>query len=402
MKILFFEIFTALGEIAGGDAKQICYLVEEFKKKGHELEVLNFHFKDKLFIRDIKFIGKFLKLSAKKFKADVIFASGTPFWALPTYFLGKRIHAPTVLYITHFNNLTSKCIQAVQLSRIALSEGGLYLFLKSIINNLIFLFLVAPDVIKNKLFLKFYLKRIDKIIASCEYIKQELKHIVNKDDVEVIYPLIEKNIEQVEFLNQPETKSIFYFGAFYSGRGVIDLLYAFMEIIHKFPGWKLVIAGYPKYEATTEEIVRRIVDKYNLGLSVEILGYCDDVLKELKKAFIVCIPFQDEVLFQPPLTLLEALRMGRCVISTDCGAVSEFIIDAETGFLVKRKDINGLAEKIAALIKNPSDARRVGFNAIAMMTQKCNFTTNTKRIEEILKEAQCMLDKKKLLVKRFK
>jgi len=386
MKILFFEIFTTLGEIAGGDAKQVCYLSEEFKKRGEQVEILNLHFKDKLFIRDIKFMARFLTLSQRDIQTDVIFASGTPFWALPTYFLKKKMKSPAVLYITHCNNLRAKIVETVGLSGIAWREGGHRLFFKSIINNFIFIFLVFPDLFKTPALFRFSLRGLDKIIVSCEYIKRQICHLVDKDKVTVIYPLIENKVKYDDVSEPSSFFTIFYFGAFYSGRGVIDLIYAFLKLKDKFSELRLVIAGYPKYEETSEMIVRSMVDKYDLKTRIDIHGYRMDVMEELKKASVVSIPFHDGVLFQPPLTLLEAMRMGKCVISTDCGAVAEFIADGQTGFLVQKKDINMLAGKIEYLIKNPEIVKIVGGNAKAAIEKKCNFQANSQKIKEILEE----------------
>tara|TARA_R110001632_G_scaffold101693_1_gene209580 strand:- start:7061 stop:8161 length:1101 start_codon:yes stop_codon:yes gene_type:complete len=53
-----------------------------------------------------------------------------------------------------------------------------------------------------------------------------------------------------------------------------------------------------------------------------------------------------------PLVLLEALKFSLPVVSTTEGAISEIIEDGETGFLVEKQDVNGLADKIEILIKN--------------------------------------------------
>ena len=54
------------------------------------------------------------------------------------------------------------------------------------------------------------------------------------------------------------------------------------------------------------------------------------------------------------------MRAGLPVISTFEGAISEIIDDGKTGYLVKQRNINELAEKIAILIKDKELREKMG------------------------------------------
>jgi len=63
------------------------------------------------------------------------------------------------------------------------------------------------------------------------------------------------------------------------------------------------------------------------------------------------------------LTTLEACSLGKPVIATNVGAIPEIIIDKQTGILVNPKKPNEITEAVCHLLKNESEAKRIGKNA---------------------------------------
>jgi glycosyltransferase involved in cell wall biosynthesis len=51
-----------------------------------------------------------------------------------------------------------------------------------------------------------------------------------------------------------------------------------------------------------------------------------------------------------------------CVI-TDCGSVSELIIEGQTGFIVQKNDDDAMVERLMTLISNPDLCLRMGREA---------------------------------------
>jgi glycosyltransferase involved in cell wall biosynthesis len=60
------------------------------------------------------------------------------------------------------------------------------------------------------------------------------------------------------------------------------------------------------------------------------------------------------------LVPLEAMSCSRPVIATRSGGITETVIDGQTGFLVDRDDVVGLANRIAALLDDRARARKMG------------------------------------------
>jgi glycosyltransferase involved in cell wall biosynthesis len=60
------------------------------------------------------------------------------------------------------------------------------------------------------------------------------------------------------------------------------------------------------------------------------------------------------------LSLLEAMASGTPVIASRIGGLPEVVRDGETGYLVTPDDVDELRDRTAALVGNPSRARRMG------------------------------------------
>jgi glycosyltransferase involved in cell wall biosynthesis len=95
-----------------------------------------------------------------------------------------------------------------------------------------------------------------------------------------------------------------------------------------------------------------------------------EALGSLAAAGVVVFPSRDEAM--PTVTMLEAMSLGKAIISTTVGGATEFLIDGDNALLVRPEAPGKLAEAITKLIKQPELARRLGKNARA--TYEKHFT----------------------------
>ena len=93
---------------------------------------------------------------------------------------------------------------------------------------------------------------------------------------------------------------------------------------------------------------------------IHFLGRCDDVADLLRATDIVAMTSLHESL---PNALIEAGAAGVPSVSTDCGSVSEVIIDGQTGFIEQKNDDDAMVERLATLISNPDLRLRMGREA---------------------------------------
>jgi O-antigen biosynthesis protein len=101
----------------------------------------------------------------------------------------------------------------------------------------------------------------------------------------------------------------------------------------------------------------------------------EKVLGYLQLAHVSVIPSRDEAL---PLTLIEAMALGKCIISSDAGGIPEIINHGENGLLAKAGDPEELAERILQVYTDRQLLRSLSENALASFS--ANFSKQ--RFEE--------------------
>ena len=86
------------------------------------------------------------------------------------------------------------------------------------------------------------------------------------------------------------------------------------------------------------------------------------------------------------MVLLEAAVTSVPVIGTRHGGIPEAIIDEHTGFLVRERDANQLAERIDYLLNNEQTSFEMGDNARNFIREKFNLSEQTLKLEKIYQE----------------
>ena len=90
---------------------------------------------------------------------------------------------------------------------------------------------------------------------------------------------------------------------------------------------------------------------------VSLLGARSDVPELVAAAGAVCLPSEAEAM---PMSLLEAMSLGRPVIATDVGGNAELVRNGETGYLVPPGDGRALTRAIVELAGDPTRAEEMG------------------------------------------
>ncbi|NJL83220.1 MAG: glycosyltransferase family 4 protein [Chloroflexaceae bacterium] len=96
-----------------------------------------------------------------------------------------------------------------------------------------------------------------------------------------------------------------------------------------------------------------------LGISsrISFLGDRTDVPQLLAQAQIFVLSTHYEGL---PISIIEAMRAGLCVVATDVNGVSEAVVHRETGLLVPHSNVDALALAIEHLINFPEQRNLFG------------------------------------------
>lgn len=111
---------------------------------------------------------------------------------------------------------------------------------------------------------------------------------------------------------------------------------------------------------------------WNSSGSVEYLGEVSDVRPVIARSTVYVLPSYREGM---PRTILEAMSMGRPIITTDVPGCRETVIEGYNGFLVTPRSSTSLAEAMKRFIIHPELVTQMGNNSRAIAKEK--FDVNT-------------------------
>lgn len=98
--------------------------------------------------------------------------------------------------------------------------------------------------------------------------------------------------------------------------------------------------------------------KYGVDKNIDWLGFVEDVGAKIAGADIGIFPSRAPEAFG--LSLLEYMRQGKSVITTDSGAQTEIVTNGKEGIIVPAEDADALADAIASLLDNRDRAAEMG------------------------------------------
>jgi glycosyltransferase involved in cell wall biosynthesis len=150
-------------------------------------------------------------------------------------------------------------------------------------------------------------------------------------------------------------------------KGLLELLFAFMEIHPSAPQMHIVIAGkvvFP-HEQKYLEALLRVAASPKISGHIHFVGEIRDVSKLLQTADLLVLNSHEEPF---GLVLVEAMSSGTPVLATRVGGIPEIVKDSVNGWLVERGDTAALAAKLLELSRNREALRAVAHSAL---TETC-------------------------------
>jgi len=209
-------------------------------------------------------------------------------------------------------------------------------------------------------------KHASLIIVNANAIK---KHLVEKkgfcqDNIFVIYNGLPKDIEYKieEFCGDFSVDGskcilIGFISRMDFMKGPLYLVEAFKRVLEEFENVKLIFVG--KGEAFN--FIKKRIEELGIEEKVIMKDYYEgNIFNILKSLDIFVFPSIHEGF---PYSILEAMKAGCAIISTNVGGIPEAIRDGIEGYLVSPRDSNSIYEKLKYLVSYPEERKRIGQNA---------------------------------------
>lgn len=246
---------------------------------------------------------------------------------------------------------------------------------------------------------------IRKILVPTHYLKDSLLRIeVQETKIMIMPPAFSRMSSKETIVNGLREKLGFKaidFVVIYAGspctlRGTDTLIRSMTKILRSLKNVKLIILSRRELQKfdreqvsleREEEYLCDLVKKLGIENFVQIIpGMLDQsiIRNFLFTSDIVVLPFK--MLFsEPPLTVLEAMSLGKTVITTDVGSLSE-IVNADRGVIIEPGEPDVLAQVILYLAEHPKKTLQLGKKAQQFVSTMPDWNWVTERLVRLLHE----------------
>lgn len=131
-------------------------------------------------------------------------------------------------------------------------------------------------------------------------------------------------------------------------KGINEYVEAARLVKQEYPETVFRLVG--PFDSNPSGISETKVEKWHNEGIVEYLGRTRDVRPFIEESSVYVLPSYRE---GTPRTVLEAMSMGRPIITTDTPGCRETVADGVNGYLIPVKDVDGLVEAFKRFILNP-------------------------------------------------
>lgn len=151
-----------------------------------------------------------------------------------------------------------------------------------------------------------------------------------------------------------------------------------MSLKAKNPAWRFLLVG-PKDDGL-DAISSTELDQWVDG-GLEYLGSSSDVRVEIAQSSVYVLPSYRE---GTPRSVLEAMSMGRAVITSNAPGCRETVIDGKTGYLAPVKAPEVLAQHMEKLANDAALRVEMGAAGFTLAKQKYDVNVvNAQMLEHI-------------------
>lgn len=250
------------------------------------------------------------------------------------------------------------------------------------------------------------LNRTKKIIAVTNNIFKSLMKIgINKSKIELIPLFINtdkfnanacgEGIKRENNINKEHV--LVYVGNLSEKKGLHVLLDSFRRVLNKYPSKLIMVLNVPLDVYNKPQKLQKDMDllnsvkikikELNLENNIIPMGLTDQLENILAAGDIFIAPFLSITgIADYPMSLLEAMAIGKPVIATTVGGIPEIIEDNINGILVEPGNHIALEEAILRLIENIHLAKALGKNASDCVLRQFGYEKNVAMLEQIYSE----------------
>ncbi|MGE4586139.1 MAG: glycosyltransferase [Mangrovibacterium sp.] len=199
-----------------------------------------------------------------------------------------------------------------------------------------------------------------QIILLAENLYYDIEKYVSKRNIFYSYVGISPKISKEHKEKNNEKIQFIFLSNLIIEKGIIIALKACNILKQKGYNFSFIFAGGESFEMNKNQF-NAMINSYNLQDRIKYLGRVSEERKNtlLSKSDVFVFPtyYHNECF---PAVILEAMKNSLAVISTYEGAIPIEVIEGETGFLCKQKDVMDLVANMEKFINEPYLANILG------------------------------------------
>jgi len=245
----------------------------------------------------------------------------------------------------------------------------------SLISGLGFSFVDNPEPsLENRV-----LNRLIRLLYRISLSKNRLVFFQNSDDRNLFVQLGLVNLAQAVVVNGSgvdldhffltpikATHPVFLLIArLLKDKGIREYIEAAQLIKKNHPEAVFLLVG--PTDSNPAAIPSKEVTTWNNSSFIEYLGEVSDIRPVIAQSTVYVLPSYREGM---PRTVLEAMAMGRPIITTDVPGCRETVIEGYNGFLISPRDPQSLAEAMERFIAHPELVTQMGNNSRKLAEEK--------------------------------
>ncbi|WP_336802187.1 glycosyltransferase family 4 protein [Kaistia sp. MMO-174] len=166
----------------------------------------------------------------------------------------------------------------------------------------------------------------------------------------------------VRFL--PQRVSFLMIARLLGDKGIREFGAAARILKARHPDTPIRLVGY--LDQSPDSITQAELDEI-IASGVEFIGRLDDVRPAIAESSVYVLPSYRE---GTPRSTLEAMAMGRAVVTTDAPGCRETVVEGVNGYLVPPRDAVALAAAMEKFILDPGLAARMGAESRRIAEEK--------------------------------
>lgn len=164
----------------------------------------------------------------------------------------------------------------------------------------------------------------------------------------------------------PETPIFLMIARLLVAKGVREYAAAAATVKARHPQARFRLVGY--LDPSPDGVTQSEIDSW--AGAVDFVGRLDDVRPALAAARVYVLPSSYRE--GTPRSSLEAMAMGRAIVTTDVPGCRETVVDGVNGLLVPGRDATALAAAMERFVADPELAERMGRESRRIAEEKFN------------------------------